>query len=155
MNENKLKNTPTYYYVFCWWVWLWAFLFYVDIVPYSPLPLLIMSFIFTVFHNIYNIFISFSNIIFKIFIVFWELLILLVIYNKKNTFTLLDVLFGIFIFIIYNLYLIIYLDTNFYYLYFVYLKKKIEKRGHLDKFFYSNKNFFILLFSIGLFKTLT
>lgn len=106
-------------YIYCYWLWIFTLFFLFNLTPYSPLLGLIMALIFTTLNNI---FIVKSKISFKFFIIFFELLLVLLVLNKN---TKLNIKFNIFLFLVYYLILTIN-NKTFYQIYFVDLPKHIN-----------------------------
>ena len=86
-------------YIYCYWCWIISFLFYFNIIKYSPLISLFIGFLYTFFSNLFYYKTHYTK---KIVIILWELLILLIIFNKSRQ---LDFIFNITIFLIYLTYL--------------------------------------------------
>lgn len=103
-------------YIYCYWLWIVSFLFYFDIIKYSPLLSLILGFTYTLFSNLFYYKLHYSK---KIFIILLEFTILYIIYNKSKK---IDFLFNIILFGVY--YLFIRLNNyTFKKIYFVELNK--------------------------------
>ena len=147
MNYNIFLKTPTYQVVYSWWLWIWGLFFYFNIIPYSPLPSLILALMFTSYTQIvlFN-----STILMKFVIIFIEFLIVFLIFTKKKIVNKKDIIANLILFAIYNIYLFILKKTNIYEVYFKHLKKKIttKQENYLSKLFLYNRYYFLF---IGLF----
>ena len=116
MIENKLLNLNNFFnlnkdiYVFCFWIWILSILYFFNLFPFSLFYLTFISLILTI---PYQLFISQQNVYRKVIVIYIETSVLLInyykhfYYNKKKLFELNDILFNIFLFIIYNIFLVI------------------------------------------------
>ena len=88
--------------IYCYWLWIISILFYFNIIPYSPLISLIISFSITF---IYNLFFT-TNVPLnrRIFIIILEFFFVYIVFSKTKK---LDIIPNIVLFYIYNLYLFI------------------------------------------------
>ena len=106
--------------VFSYWLWILSLLFFFHIIPYSLLYPLIIGFLGSL---IYQPFIK-KPLFDKIFTIGVEFIFLSLNFYyhfyiyKKKIFEIKDIIFSIFIFIIYNIYLL-FRKTNFFVFYFI------------------------------------
>lgn len=113
-------------FIFCLWIWILSILYFYNIIKFSPLYLSFFALLFTSYRSlIYKK--NYNSIYYKIWIVFFELFVLIVnIYkhfyiDKKSLIIIKDIIINILIFLTYLLFLKILLNKSFYEYYFVYL----------------------------------
>lgn len=104
-------------FIYCWWLALWAFLFYVNLVPISPLFSWTFAAIFTTTAIVFFNTSKRMSITLKLIFVATELIILYAVYSKKPKFTRRDVISNLVIFGIYLAFLG-YNNLDFYTVYF-------------------------------------
>ena len=115
-------------YVFCLWIWTLTFLYYFDFIKFSPLYLSFFALLFSIYYN-FNPQNKGSMYLQKIYIIYFELFILLININKhffidnKKLINISNIFYSIIIFFIYLLFLKIFLNKTFYQYYFIDLMK--------------------------------
>ena len=95
----------------------------------------------------------------KIGIIFIEIGILLLVISKRHIILKKDIFVNIIIFMIYNLYLYLFKNTNMYEIYFKHLKKKIntnkintKKKKYFTNLLSFNKNYILIITMVLFYK---
>jgi len=102
-------------FVFCNWLLIWSVLFWLDIVSLSPALSLLGGLIFTIIDQIFY-YQGITSILFKVYLITFELLIFIVIFLKKPHVSMNDFFSNIVFFLMYNVYLF-YNNITFYQVY--------------------------------------